>query len=45
MTEQKFTRPVKEFGNMGKVLITSKDLYQFVGENVEITVRRQNHDN
>lgn len=45
MIEQKFTRTVKDFGNMGKVLITSKDLMQFVGEKVEITVRRQNHDN
>ena len=39
LKEQKFTRTVKQFGDMGRILILSKDLKQFIGKGVEITVK------
>ena len=39
MSELKFKRTVKQFGDMGKIIITSTNLSQFAGKEVEITVK------
>jgi hypothetical protein len=41
MTEHKFIRTVKGFGDMGRILILSKDLVEFVDTEVEIIVRNK----
>lgn len=44
LKELKFTRTVKKHGLGGKILLLSKDLEQFIGKGVEITVKEINHE-